>query len=79
MSLRERGAQYAPPTEKVCRVGEIRLSLDDDDRAYLDSCLPVESGWTHTSLAQLLTEEGHVVGETMVRKHRSGKCRCESR
>lgn len=51
------------------------VELDQADREILLEALnnPL---FSHRNLAEQLTQRGFSIGETSVRKHRSGKCAC---
>lgn len=72
-------AIHAETTAKVmqCKLGRVRDSLDDEDRAWLDDTLA--GGERASVIATVLTRGGYPVGEQLVRNHRSGACCCVTR
>lgn len=59
-----------------CGVGRALKTLDAADRTDLEAALDLDSGYTHATIARVLTARGlHVTGNT-VGIHRRGSCGC---
>lgn len=65
----------ARPTGKPCSVGVLLDSLDGPELEALEAML-YRLGWSQSRIWRALTDEGHVVGEQMINRHRSQGCRC---
>jgi hypothetical protein len=60
-----------------CSVGDALSRLDVSDRAVLVAALADEVTWSAWGLSKSLKARGVVVGDTPIRSHRLGACRCE--
>lgn len=67
--------RYGP----CCTMGTLIAGLNDIDRQALINALRLDSGITGEQIAEALRAEGYRMGGTTVRRHRNGKCDCESR
>lgn len=66
----------APPEKPArvqCRITLLLLSLSDDERQALEAVLSPDSGWTDSDISKVLSEEGHIIGDTSIGRHRTGK------
>jgi hypothetical protein len=61
------------PARVQCKITQLLLSLNEDERNALEAVLSPDSGWTDTAISAVLQEEGHTVGETSIGRHRAGK------
>ena len=62
-------------TGKPCSVGALEETLEGKESDALHSMM-YELGWSQAAIFEALTEEGHVVGEQTINRHRSRGCRC---
>ena len=60
-----------------CSVSVVLASLNDTDRAHLESAL--RSGMSHASIARALKAEKHTTAPGPIARHRNGDCACEPR
>lgn len=74
MSLSDR-LNRAPRKAFTCRAAEIMAAVTGDDLDALKRVMAddaVSTAW----LAQTLAEEGFPIGESTLRRHRTGRCTC---
>ena len=57
-----------------CSVGALLSGLPDDESAALQQMLT--EGWSQRQIFEALRDEGHVVGQQTINRHRSRSCRC---
>jgi hypothetical protein len=62
-------------TGKPCSVGALLARLEGDELAALEAML-YRLGWSQRRIYDACTEEGYIVGEQMINRHRSQGCRC---
>lgn len=74
MSLLESYEQLRQ-AKQLCSLGKLINSLDEVDQGYLNRWLD-DTDMTNHSIAQLLTNAGHVIHRGTVGDHRRGVCRC---
>ena len=60
-----------------CTVGDTLSTLDDVDRVVLFAALADEATWSAWGLSKVLKSRGVALGDTPIRNHRLGACRCE--
>jgi len=66
----------APPFGgNLCKVGRLAHELTPEDNEILQSAV-IDERWTTSALTLALSERGFSVGETVLRRHRTGKCSC---
>lgn len=59
-----------------CKVGQLLDTLEGDDLATLEREASQAATTPAKALALALTREGHKVGDTTVKDHRSDRCAC---
>lgn len=66
-----------PPQKKpICKVIEIRNSLDSSDAKIFDDALDNTEDWNSESLARELNKRGVSINVKTIRAHRNGDCVC---
>jgi len=60
-----------------CSVADAMSKLDESDKAVLVAALADEVTWSAWGLSKVLKSRGVVIGDTPIRAHRLGSCRCE--
>ena len=76
MTLSERLDEAPKRTAGLpCSVGALEDKLDGKEADALHAMLHT-LGWSGTRVHQTLAEEGYVVGQQTVNRHRSRSCRC---
>ena len=72
-----------PRTGTPCSVGTLIDQLDGTERdallfmLYGDTRARGGHGWPQSAIYTALVQEGHVVSQQQINRHRSGQCRCE--
>lgn len=67
-----------PPVKAFsCKVGTVLESLEPQDFEILSKALQDEGTWPAWTLSQALKSRGLQVGDTPIRNHRRGSCRCK--
>jgi len=67
-----------PPKKTYsCKVGSVLSELDIDDTQIMLKALADEDTWPAWTLSQALKSRGIQVGDTPIRNHRRGSCRCK--
>lgn len=59
----------------VCTVQKLALSMPEDDLVAFATALADEDT-TAAFLARVMRAEGYDIGESTIRRHRRGDCRC---
>ena len=59
-----------------CSIGVLLDSLDGPELDALKHMLKSDSGWSQAMIWKALADEGYVVGQQSVNRHRAGSCRC---
>lgn len=62
-----------------CAVAQVLARLNAEDHTLLVEALADKVGYTAQALVDALRAEGHLVGASTVKMHRSGRCSCDSR
>lgn len=75
MALPDVLAEAKRPSGKPCSVQELLDSLDDKDRANLESWL-YRLGYSQEVIYAELKKNGHAVGKQTINRHRARACRC---
>ncbi len=66
-----------PPQKAFhCKVATVLHELDADDEQILLQALADEGRWPAYTLSQALKSKGVQLGDTPIRNHRRGSCRC---
>jgi len=72
-------AKLAAPPEPIpgpkCTMGALLDALPDREAQAVQAALD-NPAWTAVALARLLTQEGHRMQDSTVRRHRRGDCLC---
>ena len=61
-----------------CSVADAMSKLDESDKAVLVAALADEATWSAWGLSKVLKSRGVALGDTPIRNHRLGACRCEA-
>jgi len=61
-----------------CSVADVMSKLDESDTAVLVAALADEVTWSAWGLSKVLKSRGVALGDTPIRNHRLGACRCEA-
>ena len=61
-----------------CSVADVMSKLDESDTAVLVAALADEVTWSAWGLSKVLKSRGVALGDTPIRNHRLGACRCVS-
>lgn len=64
----------AGQSSRICRLAEIRETLNDDDRKTLDNACG--SAMSTRSIGRAIRMLGITVSDMSVQKHRTGECAC---
>jgi len=64
-----------PEDTNLCKVSKLAADLSPEDNAILQDAL-ADHRWSTLALTNELNARGLIMGETAVRKHRAGKCKC---
>lgn len=59
-----------------CSIGALLETLEGDELAALKLMLAPDSGWSQAMIWKTLMDEGYVVGQQSINRHRGGNCRC---
>ena len=59
-----------------CSVADAMSKLDESDTAVLVAALADEVTWSAWGLSKVLKSRGVALGDTPIRNHRLGACRC---
>ena len=74
VSLRDTAATLRPKPDTRCKLGRLIPTLSVDDQAALTELLNGPD--QHTYITAVLQHEGHPISETLVGRHRNGRCTC---
>jgi hypothetical protein len=71
-------ADMTPPPKKkeICRVIEVRDSLEPADAKIFDSALENLEDWNSEALTRELNKRGLIISVKTIRGHRNGDCVC---
>jgi hypothetical protein len=76
MALKDQLAQTPTRmTGKPCSVGVLLNHLDGEELEALEAML-YRLGWSQRRIYDACLEEGYVIGEQSINRHRSQGCRC---
>lgn len=76
MSLATKLATPPEPNKgPACSMRTLLNTLPEDESEAVQAALD-NPEWTAVALARLLTQEGHRIQDTTVRRHRRGDCLC---
>ena len=65
-----------PKKSYYCKVGSVLAGLDVEDTQIFLKALADETTWPAWTLSQALKAKGVPLGDSPIRNHRRGSCRC---